>query len=131
MHPNMASIKASVAAALFALPSALAANLLVSHFSGNLYSLSLTTSGETGTLTLEQTLRAGGTWPSWLTLDSEAGLVYVVDESTWGRPILTQLPVGADGKFGTAVTAQVAGGNLHSSLYGGENGKSFLAAAGL
>lgn len=123
------SIRASLSAFLFALPSALAANLLVSHFSGNVYSVSLTTSGETGTLAIEQTLRAGGTWPSWLTLDAEAGSVIVLDESSWGSPILTQLSVSADGKLGDGVVAKAKGGNLHGCLYGGENGKGFLAAA--
>jgi len=80
-------------------------------------------------LAIEQSLRAGGTWPSWLILDAEAGSVIVLDESSWGSPILTQLSVSADGKLSPGVTARVAGGNLHGTMYGGENGKGFLAAA--
>lgn len=127
----MASTRAclSVVALLCTLPSALAANLLVSHYSGNVYSLSLTTSGETGTLAIKQTLRAGGVMPSWLTLDSEAGKLYVTDESSWGSPVITELSVTPDGTLAPVVTASTTGGDLHSCLYGGSDGKGFIATA--
>jgi hypothetical protein len=107
----------------------LGANLLVSHYNGNLYSLSLTTSGATGTLSIKQTLRAGGSMPSWLTLDSTSGTLYVTDESSYGSPVLTSVAVAADGTLRTASTARSNGGELHSTLYGGSDGKGFIAAA--
>lgn len=111
------------------LPAALGANLLVSHYSGNLYSLSLTASGGTGTLAIKQTLRAGGSMPSWLTLDSATGTLYVTDESTYGSPVLTTVSVASDGTLKTLATARANGGEVHSALYGGSDGKGFIAAA--
>ncbi|KAL1856892.1 hypothetical protein VTK73DRAFT_8215 [Phialemonium thermophilum] len=112
------------------LPVALAANLLVSHYSGNLYSLSLgTEGGGNGTLSIQQTLRAGGVMPSWLTLDAASGSLYVTDESNFGGSSLTQLSVSADGTLQTGAVARASGGELHSCLYGGSDGKGFLAAA--
>ncbi|OIW29380.1 3-carboxy-cis,cis-mucoante lactonizing enzyme [Coniochaeta ligniaria NRRL 30616] len=125
----MAPVRASVFAAACLIQAALGANLLVSHYNGNLYSLSLTTSGAAGSLSIKQTLRAGGSMPSWLTLDSAAGTLYVTDESTYGSPVLTTVSVAADGTLKTASTARSNGGELHSTLYGGADGKGFIAAA--
>ncbi|KAJ9132580.1 3-carboxy-cis,cis-mucoante lactonizing enzyme [Coniochaeta hoffmannii] len=125
----MGSLKASLSAAAYLVQAALGANLLVSHYNGNLYSLALTTSGATGSLTIKQTLRAGGTMPSWLTLDSATGKLYVTDESTYGNPVLTTVSVAADGTLSTVSTARSNGGELHSTLYGGADGKGFIAAA--
>lgn len=120
-------IKISLSAVL--LPGVLGASLLVSHYTGNLYSLNLATNGATGTLSIKQQLRAGGSMPSWLTLDSAAGKVYITDESTYGSPVLTTVPVSADGTLGTPSTAKANGGAVHSSLYGGSDGKGFIATA--
>ena len=125
----MGSLKASLFAAAYLVQAALGANLLVSHYNGNLYSLALTTSGATGSLAIKQTLRAGGTMPSWLTLDSATGTLYVTDESTYGSPVLTTVSVGANGNLATVSTARSNGGELHSTLYGGADGKGFIAAA--
>ncbi|CAI4212888.1 unnamed protein product [Parascedosporium putredinis] len=78
------------------LPSALAASsLLVSHFEGTLYSLALDDAASS--LTISGQVSTGGGMPSWLTLDREAGKVYVTDEAC--------------------------------CLYGGSDGKAFIAAA--
>jgi hypothetical protein len=128
----MATVRSCAAAALLlALPTALAAsaNLLVSHYNGNLYSLSLTTSGSTGTLAVKQTVKTCGTMPSWLTLDSASGSLWCTDESTYGSPILTQLSVSASGSMTVSGQAKSGGGDLHSTLYGGSDGKGFIATA--
>ncbi|RKU44040.1 hypothetical protein DL546_005382 [Coniochaeta pulveracea] len=67
--------------------------------------------------------------PSWLTLDRDGGKVYVTDESTYGSPVLTVVPVSADGTLGSPTTARANGGAVHSILYGGSDGKSFIATA--
>jgi hypothetical protein len=125
----MGSLKASLSAAACLVQAALGANLLVSHYNGNLYSLALTTSGAAGSLSIKQTLRAGGSMPSWLTLDSASGTLYVTDESTYGSPVLTSVSVANDGSLKSASTARSNGGELHSTLYGGADGKGFIAAA--
>lgn len=125
----MSSLLAKLTAALCALPVVLGANLLVSHYNGNIYSLSLTTNGASGTLAIKQTLKAGGSMPSWLTLDSANGIVYVTDESTYGSPVLTSISVSADGALKVLAAPKSNGGELHSTLYGGSDGKGFIAAA--
>jgi hypothetical protein len=67
--------------------------------------------------------------PSWLTLDSASGTLYVTDESTYGSPVLTSVSVANDGSLKSASTARSNGGELHSTLYGGADGKGFIAAA--
>jgi hypothetical protein len=67
--------------------------------------------------------------PSWLTLDSASGNLYCVDEAEYGSPVLTNLAVGSDGTVKSVVTARSTGGELHSSLYGGSNGKGYIAVA--
>ena len=109
--------------------ASLAETLLASHYNGNIYSLSLSTDGGAGKLSIQQSLRAGGRMPSWLTLDPQSNFVYVTDETTFGNPVLTQLVVNDDGKLEVAATGPANGGELHSCLYGGSDGNSFLAAA--
>jgi 6-phosphogluconolactonase (cycloisomerase 2 family) len=67
--------------------------------------------------------------PSWLTLDSEAKTVYVTDENQAGRIVLSAYKVGADGKTTKIGDAQTPGGELHSCLFGGEDGKGYIAMA--
>jgi hypothetical protein len=114
---------------LFALPTVLSASLLASHYNGNVYGLALTTSGSSGSLAIKQTLRTGAAMPSWLTINSDTGDLWVTDESTYGSPMMTQLSVSADGSIKTVATARTSGGAVHSCLYGGVDGKGFLAAA--
>lgn len=121
----------SIRSLLFSLlPAAgYAASLLVSHYNGNIYSLSLTTSGATGTLAITSTLKAGGNMPSWLTLDSATRNLYITDETSYGGAVLTTLAVQADGSLKALNTARTTGGEVHSTLYGGSNGTGFIAAA--
>jgi 6-phosphogluconolactonase (cycloisomerase 2 family) len=103
-----------------------ASTLLVSHYSGTLYTLALSDDGK---LTLASQTSAGSRMPSWLTLDSAGKVLYVTDESNYGGSTLAAFSVGTDGKLTTKGTARSPGGELHSTLYGGSDGKGFLAAA--
>lgn len=67
--------------------------------------------------------------PSWLTLDSATGNLYVTDETSYGSPVLTSLSVAADGSLKVTGTARTPGGEIHSTLYGGSDGRGFIAAA--
>ncbi|EJT75796.1 hypothetical protein GGTG_05726 [Gaeumannomyces tritici R3-111a-1] len=105
-------------------------NLVASHFSGNLYSLSYTASGGgAGRLAQTASQRAGGTWPAWLTYDGASRTLYTVDEANWVGPVFTEFKVAADGKLTKGAASPKSGGELHSTLYGGQDGKGFIAGA--
>lgn len=65
--------------------------------------------------------------PSWLTLDS--GNLFVNDEAETGSPVLTTLEVDANNSVQLAATANGSPGQVHSSLYGGVDGKGFIVLA--
>ncbi|OAA65658.1 Lactonase, 7-bladed beta propeller [Niveomyces insectorum RCEF 264] len=128
----MVSFKSSLSALLCLLPAAAladTANLLVSHYNGNIYTLTLTT-GSTSSLTVSSSVKACGQMPSWLTLDKEGGKLYCTDES--GANVgstITSLTVGDAGVVKVLATERSPGGELHSTLFGGSDGKGFIAAA--
>jgi len=103
-----------------------ASSLLVSHYNGNLYSLALSDAGK---LSVTGQVKGAGAMPSWLTLDSTAKTVYCTDEATNGSPVLNSYSVDGSGKLTLKASARSPGGELHSTLYGGSDGKGFLAAA--
>ena len=123
----MASLRTCAWAFLCALPGAFGANLFVSHYNGNVYALSYTAPS---TLAISHTLKAGGQMPSWLAYDSASRTLYVTDESgAMGGSSLTAVTAGADGSLKTAGTGRSTGGEVHCTLYGGSDGKGFIAAA--
>lgn len=110
-----------------------AANLLVSHYSGFIYSLTLTPSNGTvpASLALTSTLQGGGQMPSWLTLDAASGSLFVSDESELAtpNPLLSDLLVNPDNSVTAVSSATGSAGQVHSTLYGGVDGKGFIAVA--
>ncbi len=119
------SLLAAVLLGLVPVP-ALAATLLVSHYNGNLYSLTLSGSK----LSVTSSVKACGGMPSWLTLDAEGKTVYCTDESGAGSgSTLTALSVSDTGALKVSATTRTPGGELHSTTYGGSDGKGFLAVA--
>ncbi|ERT00602.1 hypothetical protein HMPREF1624_01829 [Sporothrix schenckii ATCC 58251] len=129
----MVAFKSSLSALLCLIPSvslATTSNLLVSHYNGNLYTLALTTGTGTPSLAVTSSIKACGQMPSWLTLDKVGGTVYCTDESGANTgSTLTALSVGANGALKVAGTDRTPGGELHSTLYGGSDGRGFIAAA--
>ncbi|KAF4635633.1 hypothetical protein G7Y89_g2457 [Cudoniella acicularis] len=93
------------------------ANIFVSHYSGTIYSLTLTGSGSEYTLTQNSTLNVGGQ-PSWMTFDSDSRIIYASDESTSGSPQLTATSASKDGKLSLSGKATQPGGGVHNVLYG-------------
>jgi hypothetical protein len=77
------------------------------------------------------TLQGGGTIPGWLLLDSASGSLLVSDESELATvsPVLSDLQVNVDN--GAQVDSGAAGstGRVHSTFYGGVDGKGFEAVA--
>lgn len=108
--------------------------LLASHYSGQVYSLDLSLSGTPGTLISTSSIGLCGKMPSWLTLDSETGTLYCFDESGAGQQgisggVVTSYVVNADGSLKQSGQAKTAGGDVHGWLYGGSDGRGFVATA--
>lgn len=117
------------------LPGVLGANLLVSHYTGNIFSLSYAApsgGAGNGTLAVTSSVAGCGSMPAWLQLDSASGTVYCVDEGSaaWGgSPVVAAFSVANDGRLKPAGSAKSSGGDVHGWLYGGSDGKGFLATA--
>ncbi|EAA31090.1 hypothetical protein GE21DRAFT_8546 [Neurospora crassa] len=110
-------------------PSALGATLLVSHFSGPVYTLSLTTSGTTGKLSITSQAGGCGTTPAWLEYYNDTKTAYCFDESWTGSGVITQYNVGSDGRLTQSGQTRTSGNTVHGKVYGGSDGKGFIATA--
>ncbi|KAI1805064.1 3-carboxy-cis,cis-mucoante lactonizing enzyme [Daldinia bambusicola] len=106
-------------------PEALAANLLASHYTGKIFSLSFTGSGSNATLVNKSSVSGCGRLPAWLHVDS--GVVYCVDEDWFGSGVLASYSVASDGSLKQTGRAATAGASVHGTPYGGEDGKGFFA----
>ncbi|KAL2144215.1 hypothetical protein VTI28DRAFT_9426 [Corynascus sepedonium] len=108
-------------------PGALGANLLVSHFSGSLYSLSFTNSNSSGQLSITSETDGCGVTPAWLQLYSDINKVYCFDESWMGSGSSAEYDVAEDGSLALTGNLQTTGNSVHGALYGGSDGKGFVA----
>lgn len=108
-------------------PGALGANLLVSHFSGSLYSLSFTNSNSSGQLSITSETDGCGVTPAWLQLYSDINKVYCFDESWMGSGSSAEYDVAEDGSLALTGNLQTNGNSVHGALYGGSDGKGFVA----
>ena len=108
-------------------PRALGANLAASHFSGTLFSLSFDNNTDTLSVTSEAT--GCGRMPGWLDFQSDARRLYCFDESWFGSGILAEFSVGCDGKLTLTGQARTTGQSVHGALYGGPDGRAFVATA--
>jgi hypothetical protein len=107
--------------------AASAANLWATHYSGTINYLSF--SG--GSLSLSSSTRTGNNLPSWITYDSAAPALYIPDEVFYGPPSgsLVSFSVGTNGSVTSAGTGSTPQGVVASTLYGGIDGKDFIAQA--
>lgn len=119
----------TVLAGLAVVPSALGATLIASHFSGNIYSLSLTTSGSTGKLAITSQATGCGSTPGWIQYYSDSKTLYCFDESWNGSGFIAQYSIGSDGKLSMTGQLKTAGNSVHGTLYGGSDGKGFVSTA--
>ncbi|KAK4228691.1 putative carboxymuconate cyclase [Podospora fimiseda] len=120
---------AQLLAGISLVKGALGVNLIASHFSGGIYSLSLTTSGQSGTISVIQQTSGCGTTPGWLELYSDVRKVYCFDESWSGRGQHAEFNIGNDGRLSLASSLSVSGNSVHGTLYGGSDGRGFVATA--
>ncbi|TEA20922.1 putative 6-phosphogluconolactonase [Colletotrichum sidae] len=111
---------------LLAVARVKASTLLASHYSGQLYTLSLSSTNQ---LSISGSISSGNRMPAWLDLDSASRTLYIPDEVQWGQPLLKSFTVGTDGAVVPKEQIQTSGGDLHSTLYGGPNGKGYIALA--
>lgn len=115
--------------ALGLLSPALATNLLVSHFSGQIYSLSLGEGGGASDLSVSTSTTGCGRLPAWLQYDSKTQTAYCVDENWSGPGVVTSFSVAGDGSLTQTGNSSTAGMSVHSAVYGGVNGRSFVVTA--
>lgn len=117
------------------LPGVLDAKLLVSHYTGKIFSLSYTAPSEgaaNGTLAVTSSVSGCGSMPAWLQLDSASSTVYCVDEGSaaWGgSPVVASFSVANDGSLKSKGSAKSSGADVHGWLYGGSDGNGFLATS--
>lgn len=124
----MARILALIGGAAL-VPSALGATLIASHFSGNLYTLQYTGTNSSGTLTVTSQTQGCGTTPGWIQYYDDTRQLYCFDESWWGGGSITEYSVGNDGRLSITGQGRSQGNSVHGALYGGPNGRSFVATA--
>lgn len=125
----MAPITSFVLAGLSLVSQTLAVRLLGTHFSGQIFTYELNLSNATsGALSITTNTTGCGVTPTWLYLEESSKTVYCIDESWQGSGVLTQWTLGKSGLTlsGSAVTP---GNSVYGSLYGGQDGKSFLVTA--
>ena len=105
-----------------------AANLWASHYStATLNYLNF----DGNSLTLKSSVSSGNTLPSWLTYDSVGKTLYVPDEVFTGQNggTLMSYSVGNNGSLQMIGKGQTPQGVVATALYGGPDGRSFIANA--
>lgn len=104
-------------------------NLYTTHYTGNVYTLSFTTSGSTSNLSITASPKLCGVQPSWLTLDASTRTLYCLDESNTAGQLSSISAPANGGALTQNSKVGTIGNGLFSALYSGANGKSFLAVA--
>ncbi|KAI0016996.1 putative isomerase YbhE [Xylariomycetidae sp. FL0641] len=120
----MAPLTFLVSAALGLPIQVLGANLLASHYTGKIFSLSL---GSNGSLAVTGSATGCGTMPAWLEMDSASKTLYTVDEDWNGSGVLASYTVETDGSLTQSGSFTGKGASVYGSPYGGENGTGFFA----
>ncbi|PLN81759.1 3-carboxy-cis,cis-mucoante lactonizing enzyme [Aspergillus taichungensis] len=109
------------------------ANIYATHYNGNVYALSLKQRhNDAYKLDLVSSLKACGPMPSWLTVDPDLHLLYCSDETGDPKTNGSVSTLSISDKKGTLkeiTTTEVPGGGVNSVIYGGEDGKRYLAIA--
>jgi 6-phosphogluconolactonase (cycloisomerase 2 family) len=112
------------------LGSVQAESLYASHYSGSIYLLSLNSTSNGGyTLSNTASIVGCGVMPSWLTYDSTNKMLYCSDESYYGSGSISSFSVGSDGRLTQTAKASAILGAVANVLYGGSDGKGYIAIA--
>ena len=110
-------------------PTALGATLIASHFAGGIYTLSLAASNNSGTLSITSQGTGCGVTPGWIELYADSRKLYCFDESWMGSGVLSEYSVANDGRLSLTSQARTTGNTVHGLLYGGADGRGFVATA--
>lgn len=104
-----------------------AASLYATHYSGIINTLNLNGNA----LTLANSTSTGNTLPSWITYDSAGKALYIADEVFYGASSgnLASFSIGSNGALNATGKSPTAMGVVATTLYGGADGKSFIANA--
>ncbi|KAI0140739.1 Lactonase, 7-bladed beta-propeller-domain-containing protein [Pestalotiopsis sp. NC0098] len=114
----------------FLCSAAAATNLLVSHFSGQIYSLSLSEiGGRNSELIVSSSTTGCGRLPAWLQYDSEIHTAYCVDENWSANGVVASFSVARNGSLTQTGNTTTAGMSVHSAVYGGVNRRSFIVTS--
>lgn len=107
--------------------SANAATLYASHYSGTINKLNL----DGNSLTLANSTSTGNILPSWITHDGPGKSLYVADEVFYGAPSgnLASFSIDSNGNMKATGKGPTAMGVVATTLYGGAEGRSFIANA--
>lgn len=107
-----------------------ASNLFVTSYGGTLTTLSLDDAADGSyTLNTAYSSTSCGESPSWLTLDSERGILYCLDEGlTSTNGTINSLLVGEDGGLNLVTSQQAISGPVSSVLYGSPNARHLAVA---
>jgi 6-phosphogluconolactonase (cycloisomerase 2 family) len=108
--------------------AAAAANLYAAHYSGTINHLAF----KNDTLTLVSSAKTGQTLPSWITYDAAGKKLYIPDENFINEEengILVSYSVDANGALTKAGNATTPRGGVFTTLYGGKDGRGFIANA--
>lgn len=124
---TMVSTGLGLTAALSLLSRARGAILLASHYTGEIHTLSLSTDGADASFAVTSSVSGCGTLPAWLQWDADTETLYCVDESWYGSGMAATFSAGPDGTLTQTTQAITSGASVHSTLFGGEDGKGFLA----
>ena len=119
----------TTAAVLSLLSQTQGAILLASHYTGEIHTLSLElgADGADASLTATGSATGCGQLPAWLQWDADTQTVYCIDESWFGSGMAASFSVAADGALTQTGQTTTLGASVHSTLFGGEDGKGFLA----
>lgn len=112
---------------LLLLSRAHGAILLASHYTGEIHTLSLSTEDAEASFTVTSSTSGCGTLPAWLQWDAATETLYCVDESWYGSGMAATFSAGPDGTLTQTGQATTSGASVHSTVFGGEDGRGFLA----
>jgi hypothetical protein len=112
-------------AVLAVAPAVQAVKLLASHYSGNIYTLDF--SGNK--LTNQAKAAACGSTPGWIDYYSADKTLWCYDEAWTGSGNIVSYNVSDQGTISKFASARTTGNDVHGTLYGGSNGKGFVASA--
>lgn len=118
----------SLLVALFSVGAG-AATLYASHFSGTINTLDFNSNSDT--LTLSSSAATGNALPSWLTYDAAGKALYIPDETFQGASSgsLSSFSIDSNSALKATGKAPTALGVVATTLYGGTDGRAFIANA--